>query len=280
MNYQYQFVGIPHTDGPRLDYSSQVLPVGTLTPGALFENGMLDEASGLGSGDPSGLFFFTDGNCNFQVAATDGPVDWDGDGVAGDNFAATADLHPNDHSGPCLPLTGNDIPLRGHVDWPPGAPQPKFTYAFQCASGRGADGAAPFRVAYQSRFAVQESELTSEIAERIHAVYPIKQTRIEITPGCEEKLISPGRLGEFSVALFSANDLDVREVEPSSLRFQGATPVRTELSDINGDGRLVLLVTFDQTNVKLPPHAKTARLTGWLKSSQAFIGEDRVTVLP
>ena len=36
-----------------------------------------------------------------------------------------------------------------------------------------------------------------------------------------------------------------------SLRFHGAVAVRTEMSDINGDGRLDLLVTFDQASVRL-----------------------------
>jgi len=31
--------------------------------------------------------------------------------------------------------------------------------------------------------------------------------------------------------------------------------------------------------LKLNPKAKKAHLTGWLKSSQAFIGEDRITIV-
>jgi hypothetical protein len=135
MNYSYQFVGIPQLRGPsRLDYSEQVLPTGGATPGVLDETN-LDETVGLGSGDSNGAFFYTDAQCNFRVGPTDGPVDWDGDLIAGDNTSVSADLHPSDHSGPCGIV--NNIPLRGHADWPHVWRAPaddKFTYKFQCTS--------------------------------------------------------------------------------------------------------------------------------------------------
>jgi hypothetical protein len=58
-----------------------------------------------------------------------------------------------------------------------------------------------------------------------------------------------------------------------------ANSLRSELSDINGDGHFDFLVSFDMASVNLHPRAQKARLTGWLKNSQAFIGEDRVTVV-
>jgi hypothetical protein len=161
MNYNYQFVGIGvgaavgdkvpkacalDADCPagalctfgrcrRLDYSTQVLPTGTATPGLLDENGRLDEGAGLGSGT-SDTFFFVDAACQFHEAATQGPVDWDGDGVAGDDAAATADLNPEAH--PSSQLCGVDTTerFRGHADWGP-AGAPLFTYEFQCTAGGG-----------------------------------------------------------------------------------------------------------------------------------------------
>jgi len=149
MNYSYQFVGIPMSnpckvdpdcpDGAlcngttcaRIDYSNQVLPTGTATPGLLNENGALDETAGLGSGNTD-MFFFTDARCNFQVAPAQGPVDWDGDGIAGDNTAVTADLNPPDHGPgpiPCGVIT-NQL-FRGHADWGPAASPLGFTFKFQ-----------------------------------------------------------------------------------------------------------------------------------------------------
>jgi len=56
--------------------------------------------------------------------------------------------------------------------------------------------------------------------------------------------------------------------------------VSTSLPDVNGDGLPDLLVTFEMAEVKLVPQARSARLTGWLKSSQAFVGEDKIRVVP
>jgi probable HAF family extracellular repeat protein len=121
MNYAYQFSGIPYASTPgsiqiagfRLDYSTQVLPTGGNTPGALSENANLNEPAGLGSGNAD-MFLFTDGQCNFGIAPTDGPVDWNGDGDTTDTNA-TADLNPNDH--PVLACTVTSQVLNGHDDW-------------------------------------------------------------------------------------------------------------------------------------------------------------------
>jgi hypothetical protein len=161
MNYNYQFAGIGvgaavgdaapkacalDADCPpgahcnlvgrcrRLDYSTQVLPTGTATPGLLDENGRLDETAGLGS-RTSDTFFFTDGACQFREAATNGPVDWDGDGVAGDDATATAELNPAAQPDkPCGSVTSEQF--RGHADWGPGG-APQFTHAFQCTAAGG-----------------------------------------------------------------------------------------------------------------------------------------------
>jgi hypothetical protein len=40
------------------------------------------------------------------------------------------------------------------------------------------------------------------------------------------------------------------------------------------------VAVFDTSQLKLHPRATmVARLTGWLKSGQAFIGEDRITIV-
>jgi len=125
---------------------------------------------------------------------------------------------------------------------------------------------------------VTTGELTPEMSARRHVLYSPRSIRIDIMLGCEEKLIAPYRRGEFSIALLGSADLNVAEIEVSSLRFHGATPVRTEMSDVDGDGTLDLVMVFDQASVKLHSEAKRARLSGWLKNTQLFIGEDRISV--
>jgi predicted DsbA family dithiol-disulfide isomerase len=264
----------------RLDYSIQTLPTGGNTPGALTENGQLNEPAGLGSGRPD-IFTFNDGLCGFQYGAAEGPVDWDGDGLTA-NTHATADLNQNDHLQQACGVT-NQV-LAGHTDWGPAPGQSIFTMAFQCTPNGLADGASPSeRAALSNQIGQGDqfafNELSPEMAAAAHVLYPPRPVHIEITPGHANKIISPGRRGVFSVALLGSDDLDVREVEASSVNFHGATPVRVEMSDINGDGKLDLVVSFDMASVRLHPQARKARLTGWLKNSQAFIGEDQITVI-
>jgi hypothetical protein len=149
MNYAYQLVGIQAADSAgssvpdpalrRLDYSTMVLPTGGNTPGALDES-MLDEVAGLGSGTAD-LFHYIDGTCTPRLAATTGPVDWDGDGDL-TNRHATADLNPQDHlDSNCGDIT--NAVLNGHVDWGPAPGESNFTYPFQCTSFGDYTTAAP-----------------------------------------------------------------------------------------------------------------------------------------
>jgi probable HAF family extracellular repeat protein len=122
MSYQYEFVGIPYAAAPgsnaiagfRLDYSAQALPTAGNTPGALDENANLNEPAGLGSGNAD-LFAFTDGQCGFQIAATTGPVDWNGDGDTTDTNA-TADVNANPLEGGNYCAYRTDV-VKGFDDW-------------------------------------------------------------------------------------------------------------------------------------------------------------------
>jgi hypothetical protein len=292
MSYNYQFVGIPEAGGGRrLDYSTQVLPQGTATPGLLDENGRLDEPAGLGSGDNS-LMFFYDGACGFQVAPTEGPVDWDGDGVAGDNPAATSDLDPYNHL--CGAVTSELF--RGHMDWPSHAPpnmppyfpgSPKFTYGFQCTSlaedPPPAGSTQPTSVAplaptpATAPLAPQVGELTAEMAERAHVLYPPAFVKIVIQPGCSQKNLVPGHAGTFQVALLGDTHFNVNDVDVSGLNFHGAKALSTEIRDVNNDGIPDLVIQFRGSETRLSKLATKGRLSGWLKNSQVFVGEDRVS---
>jgi len=79
-----------------------------------------------------------------------------------------------------------------------------------------------------------------------------------------------------TVTLLGSDDLNVKEVETSSLRFGGAPPMQIEMQDINGDGKPDLTLTFDQAIMRLNPRTNSAFLSVWLKNSQEIVAEGTV----
>jgi hypothetical protein len=138
---------VPPPLGPgrcaRLDYSSQTLPTGGATPGALNE-GNLDDTVGLGSGT-SDLFSYSDANCLHLcpvTAPTTGPVNWSGTGLhqnfftcqftrtGVESFTDTGVKADIDRGPGVCDVAPQDV-LHGHIDWPDLSRIP-FNYKFQC----------------------------------------------------------------------------------------------------------------------------------------------------
>jgi hypothetical protein len=273
----------------RLDYSTQVLPVGGNTPGILDESD-LDETAGLDSGNPDLALFSTCETSPFwTVFASNGPVDWDGDGVASNrhlaeniDFAWFLSLNSTDDCTTPLPL----LRLVGSDDW--GDLMGTSTSAFaalrstpvtQSAASQPDPQLLLDKLLHPERH--RPVELDSAIARRHHVLFPIRPASVIVRPGCtaSAKPIDLGSAGTLIVALLSTSDFDVTQVDLSSLQFHHARPVSTALRDVNGDGLPDLVIEIRVSDLHLANGTSTARLSGWLKNSQAFFGEDQVRVV-
>jgi probable HAF family extracellular repeat protein len=266
MNYKYQYSGILKADTvgsnvfdpalTRIDYSEQVLPTGGNTPGALTESGQLNEPAGLGSGNAD-VFTFDDGTCNFRVAATNGPVDWDGNGIP-DNTNATADLNTQDH--PALACTVTNQVLKGHEDW-------SLILASLQAHPDGFPESAHPQVPAEAGTASLMKE---------HALYPILEV------GARLRQAPVGGLavgGHKTLVLRGSSSFDATQVDPNSVRIFGRRPNLITTSDVNADGAPDLVLEVP-ANLRISPSRLDVVATGWLKNSQAFIVVLQRTSLP
>jgi hypothetical protein len=277
MNYKFQLVGINVADAigsympktSRLDYSSQVLPTGGNTPGALTEGGPgLNEVAGLGSGTAD-LTSFDDGACGFGFQPTNGPLDFDGDGNK-TGLHVSVDLNRQDHQAVLGCPSGVTETLVGHNDWV------LVRRMLASSSTPGAKQSAPVL-----GNAISSPELTADMAEAHHALHPPRTVAIQIRPGCaaERARIAPGKSGPVTVVVLGEPGLEVNEIEPSSLTFAGARQLSYYIADVNKDGQPDLIAVFDMEHMRLHPTAGSARVSGWFKNSQMFVGSGQVTVV-
>ena len=281
MNYSNQFRGIGMTDIPgpfltttldpatsyRIDYSEAALPT-------LFENN-LDETTGVSGPATSRdvtVLWTNFGTCKTYGPSNGTPIDWD----AQPPVDATGNCLP-DYTAP-TPYTamgisadiapdGELLALPGGNDWA------NLIYRFQCwpsLFGKGASlGSTAAASPIQGREpALQDSELTFQEAFARHIIYPQRAVAIRSTSSSLHHTVT--------VTLLGSADLNVKEVESSSLRFGGARPMQVEMQDTNGDGKPDLILTFDQAILKMNPRTKSAFLSGWLKNSQEIVAEGKV----
>jgi hypothetical protein len=77
--------------------------------------------------------------------------------------------------------------------------------------------------------------------------------------------------GTVTLVLFATNGIDPARVEPSGLRFDGAEPLTTYLSDVNRDGRSDLVIVFDRSGLRT--RSGSLQLTGRHSNGSAFMAE-------
>jgi hypothetical protein len=115
------------------------------------------------------------------------------------------------------------------------------------------------------------------------------EVAIDVKPGDEQNRINSKSNGKLEVAILSTADFNAQLIDIDSLRF-GLTGTEDSISqhpeqgprfryeDVNGDGRLDLVVRFEIELTGLQPDSTKAILTGSLLDGTSFMAENGVSM--
>jgi hypothetical protein len=107
------------------------------------------------------------------------------------------------------------------------------------------------------------------------------EVAIDIKPGSDVNSINLKSKGVVSVAILTTEDFDALDVDPESVIFAGAQPVRWHIEDVDGDGYDDMLLQFNtQELTDLSADSTDALLTGTtLDGTVSFFGVDTVNIV-
>jgi hypothetical protein len=106
------------------------------------------------------------------------------------------------------------------------------------------------------------------------------QVDIDIKPGSDPNSINLGSRGRVPVAVLTTSTFDATTVDPDSVQFAGAAPVRWALEDVDGDGDTDLVFHFKTQELNLDGSSTVATLAGQTSGGQPILGTAAVNIVP
>jgi hypothetical protein len=94
---------------------------------------------------------------------------------------------------------------------------------------------------------------------------------IDIKPGSDPNSINLGAKGMVPVAVLTTDYFDARTVDPDTVLFAGALPLRWAREDVDGDGDTDLLFHFKTQELELDENSVEAFLTGYTFGGQVTV---------
>jgi hypothetical protein len=106
------------------------------------------------------------------------------------------------------------------------------------------------------------------------------QVSIDIKPSSSPNSVNLGSYGVIPVAILTTDNFDAPTVDPLSVRFgpKGAIEAhkRGHVEDVNGDGKLDMVLHFNTQDTGIVCGATSAELTGWTIGGQPIEGIDSI----
>ena len=83
-----------------------------------------------------------------------------------------------------------------------------------------------------------------------------------------------------AVAVLTTEEFDATLVDPGTVKFADAFPVRWTTEDVDGDGDLDMLFHFKTQELNLDANSTEATLTGATTVGEEITGTDEVRIVP
>ncbi|MDT8302743.1 MAG: hypothetical protein RQ760_14770 [Sedimentisphaerales bacterium] len=152
-----------------------------------------------------------------------------------------------------------DFSVPGQVSFPSGSGTLTGTYG---------DGSA-INLLFAGSIVYLEDPVTNE-----------EEVEIDIKPGSYPNSINLKSQGVVPVAVLTTDDFDAADVDPTTVEFAGASPLRWTLCDVDDDGDEDLLFHFKTQELNLDENSTEAELTGMTIGGNDISGTDEVRIVP
>jgi hypothetical protein len=110
--------------------------------------------------------------------------------------------------------------------------------------------------------------------------WDVRTVEIDIKPGSYPNSINLGSRGVVPVAILTSDVFDALTVDPASVLFAEAAPLRWAAEDVDFDGDADLLFHFKTQELQLDETSNEAALTGSTFDGQDIEGIDTVEIVP
>ncbi|WMW22873.1 hypothetical protein RE476_03350 [Methanolobus mangrovi] len=103
---------------------------------------------------------------------------------------------------------------------------------------------------------------------------------IDIKPGSEPNSINLKSNGVISVAILTTDDFDASTVDPTTVIFASASPLRWTIEDVDGDGDQDLVLKFKVKETGIALGEADTTLTGETYDGIPIEGTDSIRIVP
>ena len=107
----------------------------------------------------------------------------------------------------------------------------------------------------------------------------VMKVEIDIKPDSDPNSINLNSKGVVPVAVISTDDFDANDVDPDTVSFAGASPVRWTMEDVDDDGDMDLLFHFKTQELEIDEDSTEATLTGETHGGNPVQGTDTVNIV-